>query len=155
MITLANVIFPAFYFPYVATLSYPICGAAALTIEIVTFRIFYRTQSLRWIIGIVLLSNVISSVVGIGLASILPSGLNPAFVQGGHGPAQGPHWNAFATVSWPLLCLLSIAVEYATIRVLGRRRVLPNLGRATAIANVSSYILLFALFQLSVYLTWL
>jgi hypothetical protein len=66
MAFLADVIFPAFYFPYVVAVAYPLSGLSALAAEVFIFRKFYPSAKLSWLIAIVLGANVASSLLGIG-----------------------------------------------------------------------------------------
>ena len=79
MLPLADVIFPAFYFAYVARVFYPLAAVAGLVTEIAIFRKFYRSETLGRISGLIIAANVVSSCLGVALASVLPSGLNPLY----------------------------------------------------------------------------
>jgi hypothetical protein len=150
LISLADVIFPAFYFAYLARVFYPLVALAGLTTEILIFRRFYPTVSLSRLILLVLAANVVSSALGVALAAVLPSGLNPAYVQSRMGPARAANWSRLASLSWGLAFVVSIAVEFLILRGLTWRQRLPRLGRVVVIANVGSYSVLIAVFWLSV-----
>jgi Ca2+/Na+ antiporter len=154
MTFLADVIFPAFYFPYFVAVAYPLSGLAALATEIFIFRRFYPSAKLSWLIAVVVGANVASSLLGIGIASVLPSGLNSAWVQGRGGPARGLNWSRLALISWFVALILSILVEYFVLLVVTRRKPLPRLARAVAIANIASYAVLVVVLQLSIYVAW-
>jgi hypothetical protein len=151
MLPLADVIFPAFYFAYVARVLYPIVAVAGLVAEIAIFRRFYKTETLGRLSALIIAANVVSSCLGMALASVLPSGLNPTYVRSGSGEAHAENWNRLASLSWCVAFVVSIVAEYLVLSGLTWRRRLPRLGRVVVIANVASYVVLIAVFWLSVY----
>src|SRR5579884_794884 len=73
----ADVIFPAFYAPYLWQIFDPIAAIAALTTEFVFYKWWSKaTQPARLII-VVLVANVASSVAGVIIATMLPTGYEP------------------------------------------------------------------------------
>ena len=78
MITLANVIFPAWSAAYLSSLLLPVAGIGALTTECFVFLILQRGALSRVsLIGVVLAINVLSWIVGTALGFLLPTGLVP------------------------------------------------------------------------------
>src|SRR5678815_4491764 len=151
---LADIIFPAFYSPYVDALLMSWAGLAALISEGLIFARSYGTRRIGSMLLIVLVANVVSSMAGMGLASLLPTGLNATFLAGSGGPARSESWAALAKSSWYVACLVSIIVEYLVIRFLTRGRRLEGLPFVVAGANVCSYLVLLEVVRLSVTLRW-
>jgi hypothetical protein len=83
----ADVIFPAFMAPYASALLLPVALIAILVSEAVVYRIAWRHLSIGIVVLLDICANLVSSVVGMVIASFLPSGLmlDPKnhMVQGG------------------------------------------------------------------------
>ena len=151
---IADVIFPAFYFPYVAQLMNPLSAVAGLAAEYVVFVLLNRPCRRGRLLFIVALANVTSSVAGVALAGALPSGLNAEFVNKRTGPAHGPNWDQLAWAAWAVAFMLSLVIEYLVVRVLSRRAPLQRPGLSVILANAASYTVLIASFFLSVWWSW-
>ena len=139
MLTLADVIFPAFFTPYIVQLLYPLCIIAVLVSEYFTYRILNREQAGARMLSLVLAANVASSLVGIAIAALLPSGLNQRFLQTGGGPARSIVWNRYAGFSWVVAFLVSIAVEYPVAVGITRSKPLNHAFGSVVAANLASY----------------
>jgi hypothetical protein len=148
---LADVIFPAFYFAYIARIFFPVAGIAGLLTEVGVFCVFYRAERVGRLLVLVVVANVTSSALGLALASVLPSGLNPAYEQSRTGPGRAATWSQLATMSWGVALLVSIVVEYLVLTGMTWKRRLPRLGRTVVVANVASYVVLIAVYWLSVW----
>jgi hypothetical protein len=79
MLTIADVIFPAFYTPYVAQLFFPLAAIMALCTEAIFYKWWSKDARAGRIIVMVLVVNIASSAAGMLIASYLPTGYNPAF----------------------------------------------------------------------------
>jgi hypothetical protein len=143
---IADIIFPAFLAPYIVAGVMPWAGAAALGAEVVVFLIAYPGVARGWLSTSVVVANVASSAVGIGLALYLPSG-----VSGGRS-SVGPIWKMFEIAAWFLAFVVSIALEYPILRMVTRSLNLKRLFRTVVLANVCSYITLLGVFLLSAWL---
>ena len=142
---LGNIIYPAFLDPYVVQLM-PLTGIAAFAAEVAVFGIAYGKSGLRGLSLIVLAANLVSSLAGVVLAFLLPSGLSGE-VAGRitHGPA----WGQLATVSWLVACLVSVVIEYPVLKLATRKRGLRRLSLTVTVANVASYLVLFGASRLA------
>ena len=142
-----DVVYPAFLHPYALELFMPLTGLAALATEFIVYGVVYgRVVGRGGLPGLLLAVfgvNIISSVVGVALAFVLPSGLNHEFSAHLTGPAQGPQWVVFATLSWFVALLASIAIEYLVLRLLTLKRPLRGLLATVSIANAASYLVLY------------
>jgi hypothetical protein len=154
MFTVADVIFPAFFYPYVAQLMYPLSALAMVSAEYLAYRLLNREQSGARLLALVLVANMVSSVVGIAIAAGLPSGLNSQFAKTGVGPARSVVWNRLAGLSWLVALAVSIAVEYPIVVAFTRARPFRRPILSVSTANVASYAALFAAFEVSVWLAW-
>jgi hypothetical protein len=153
---LANVIFPAPSAAYFATIFFPLAGVLALTTEFAVFARFQRGVMSRFrILGVVVVVNLFSWSVGLALSFFLPSGLVPKLADAGDRQVsiitQGPHWGTLAILSFFWACLLSIALEYAALRLLRRRRPLENAALCVGLANVASYCVIGAVASVYLY----
>jgi hypothetical protein len=151
---LADIIYPAFFHPYAVQLFMPLTGVAALTTEVVVFVIAYRKMSFPFLFLSVLSANVVSSVVGIFLASVLPSGLDEQFAAHGLATAQTHEWVLLAALSWFAAAVISILIEYPVLRWLTRKHVLRRLFLTVVIANTASYVVLYQASRLGFWLMW-
>ena len=150
MLTIADVIFPAFYAPYVAQIFSPLAALAALATEIFFYRWWSKEARIGRLAVVVVVANVASSVVGMIIAAYLPTGYNPAFPRGSQGPWHAPEWIQLATIAWVLAFLVSIVIEWPVL-VLFRRFVrIPRALLASTFANAASYVALLAVFLMSV-----
>ena|SRR5579884_3571544 len=149
----ADVIFPAFYAPYLWQIFDPIAAIAALTTEFVFYKWWSKaTQPARLII-VVLVANVASSVAGVIIATMLPTGYEPRFVAGGSGPWAGQTWNHFAKAAWFAAFLISIAVEWPVVVAFRRFLYIRRAFVAVVCANVLSYAILLVVLFISLRLS--
>jgi Ca2+/Na+ antiporter len=134
----ADMIFPVFTTPYLLVVFFPWAAALALISEMIVFWRFYPDMR-RWrLIAGVLGANAFSWFVGIGIASyLLPNG-------SWYDPMTRAHVyiQPYPVLSFVVALLLSIILEYAVWRLISRKKPMPLLGKANAIANVVSYAVL-------------
>ena len=140
---MADLIFPAFFTPYVAMVFYPIAGLAGLIAEVVVYRLVLIEERLSRVLWLALAVNAVSSLLGVVLAGVLPSGL---IANQNEGLIAGPLFGRFAIASWFVLFLLSVATEYPMLLLLTRRRPLAKPFLAVCLANIASYLVLAASF---------
>jgi hypothetical protein len=144
---IADVIFPAFAAPYFSPLLFPVAGIAAIGTEWFCYRRFSRDKvypNLREII----LANLVSWFVGIVLCSLLPSGLVHKTSPGGAGHTHiepGPNFTKYAIIAFFVACILSIVIEFWSLRWSTRKHPVGRLLRLSAIANVAGYLVLGAI----------
>lgn len=141
MFIVADVIFPAFFMPYMLAMLFPIAGIALLATELAVYRCWFRELTWGRIVAMVLSSNLLSSILGVAAAAAMPSGLK----QNWHATQGDIHekvWNTYATSSWVLAWAVSVVVEYFFIRWVFRRDRLPRLLPCVVVANTASYIAL-------------
>ena len=135
-----NVIFPAFLAPVIPVLFMPILAIFILGIEVYVYYINGRLSDqdfqYYWIIAVIA-ANLVSSLVGIALSGILPSGLSQDLKNG-----PGPEANVYFWLSWPVWWSISILVEYSMIWLSTRRNPIRNLFRANLFANTVTYAVL-------------
>lgn len=139
MITLADVIFPAFTTPYVSVLFFPVAVAAALVAEAGVFRLLNWHLPWRRIAKMVVVINMVSASVGFLIAAFLPSGLE---LNGEHVGQPGAEFGTYAALGYVLAFFLSILIEWGMLRALSR---VGEIGRpflTVALANTASYAVL-------------
>jgi len=150
MFTVADVIFPAFFVPYVAQIFFPFAAVAALTAEVLFYRWWSKNMHLGRLIVVVLVANVVSSVIGMIVASFLPTGYNPAFRAGQHVPWHAPEWFDYATLAWLVAFIISVLVEWPVVMLLRRVVAIQRTFIAVLFANAASYLVLLLVFFVSV-----
>jgi uncharacterized membrane protein YidH (DUF202 family) len=140
---LADVIFPAFSTPYVSPLLFPVAGIAAIGTEWFCYRHFSSSEDYPDL-GDITLANLVSWFAGIIISYFLPSGLVAKAFPGGTGThlSSGPHFTSFAVVGFFLACILSIVIEYGSLRWSTREHQVERLFRLSAISNVAGYLVL-------------
>ena len=145
MMTLGNVIFPAFATPYVAAFLLPVAGIAALVAEVAIFRLLNRLAELNVIVAVLIMANVLSGATGFVVAGRLPDGLVQKVVGEGDQQAAavvtGPLFLTYAILGYVLALILSVLIEYVVVRVMARRTIVRPF-RSVALANVASYLTL-------------
>ena len=149
MLTIADVIFPAFYAPYVIQLLVPVAAIAALASEVAFYRWWSKDQRLGRLIVVVVIANVLSSIIGMVIAYFLPNGYNPAFPSHSTGPWHGPEWDQLAEIAWVVAFLVSILVEWPVLVLFRRFIRIPRTFTAAVFANATSYVVLLVVFALS------
>ena len=136
----ANVIFPAFAAPYMSVVIFHIALFAILGSEAFVYRIFSKQLSIPATLSLVIGVNIVSSAVGLVIATFLPSGLvqNPEnrIMQ------AGPDFSFYAVLGFVLAYFLSIALEAGVLFLAGRRLPVVRPLVTSAIANTVSYALL-------------
>lgn len=150
MITIADVIFPAFYTPYVAQIFFPLSAIMALCAEVIFYGWWSKDASVGRIILMVIVVNAVSSAVGMVVAFYLPTGYNPAFRSGGHGPWSSPGWGALAAVAWVVAFIVSVFIEWPLVVLFRRVLPIPRAFLAVLFANASSYVVLLIVMFMSV-----
>lgn len=146
MLTVADVIFPAFYAPYVAQIFLPFAAIAALASEVFFYRWWSKEKHVARLVAVVLVANVVSSIAGIVIAVFLPTGYNPAFVSHGQGPWHSPAWNQLAEVAWVVAFLASVFIEWPIVAAFHRLVTIPRTFLAVLLANAVSYVVLLVVF---------
>lgn len=144
---LANVIFPAFAAPYVLGMFFPVAPAAALVSEAVVFRILNKHLSWWRIAAIVLVINFASTVVGVVIACLLPSGLG----ERGEG---GPLFPVYMVLGFVVALVVSVWVEWRLLCARLHVVWVPHPFKTAAIANVTSYAVLLVVGAVSVVFFW-
>lgn len=140
MLVPLNVVYPAFLQPYVVGVALLPLGIAAFTSEVFTLRQFNPSAALGRLTLAVIGANLVSSLLGVLLALQLPDQLTwVKSPTGGRFPEPGPHFFLYSVLSFPLLCALSILVEFFVLRFLRTWAGLSDLLPAVAVANVVSY----------------
>ena len=140
----ADVIFPAFTTPYFSPLLFPIAGIAAIGTEWFCYRRFSTDRQYPKF-GDIVLADLVSWFAGIVITFFLPSGLVEKAVPGagGHGTmTTGPHFTVYAIAGFFLACVLSIIIEFWSLRISMDKRPVARLFRLSAIANTAGYIVL-------------
>jgi hypothetical protein len=143
---LADVIIPVFCMPYCLPFAFPLAGLAVVATEVAVFRLLNRHLSFGKIIGIVILANVVSTVVGFLIGNFLPSGyitkvVEPGDVRSPHF-APGPLFDTYFYVSFFVAFFLSVIVEYPIVLGCGRQVKINRPFATVLFANVASYIAL-------------
>ena len=156
MIILSNIVFSAFWIPYVSAMYFPIATITALTAEAIVFRLINRDLSWRSIVSTVLVINIASAIVGFAIAGAFPSGLEPTIRGEGENQFEtlrpGPKFGMFVVLGYILAFILSIAIEWVILRVFRRIAKLARPFATVLLANVASYV---ALIVLSFGWSWL
>ena len=150
MLTIADVIFPAFYTPYIAQIFYPLAAIAALCAEVIFYRWWSKDNRVGRIVLVVVVVNIVSSAAGMLTASFLPTGYNPAFQSAGRGTWSGPGWSALATAAWVVAFIVSVLIEWPLVLLFRRLVRIPRAFVAVLFANAISYIVLLAILFMSI-----
>jgi hypothetical protein len=154
-VILANVIFPAPTAAYVASVFFPIAAVLALTTEFAVYCWFQRGVLSSWrLLGVVIVVNLFSWIVGIALSLLLPSGLVPKLVDAGEPVyilTQGSHWSTIAVASFVWACFLSFGLEYGGLWVLRTRLPFQRLALCAGVANAASYCVIAAVVAVQLY----
>lgn len=147
MLVLANVIFPAFATPYVYGMLFPVASIAAVTTEVIVFRLINRELPWIRIVGIVVLVNVVSAILGFAIAAALPSGLEPTMLGEGENRFQsiapGPKYATYAMFGWLLAFALSVVIESGIVKMCFECTALRRPFVTVGLANIASYVTLF------------
>jgi hypothetical protein len=138
----ADVIFPAFYTPYVVQLLRPIAAVAGLTAEFLFYFWWNGKPHPGRLATLVIVANVASSVTGVVIASFLPTGYNPAFRSTGRGPWHDASWNNLAIIAWVFAFVISVLIEWPIVVAFRRFVVVPRAFAAVVFANATSYLVL-------------
>ncbi len=145
---IADVVFPAFYFPYFAQGTYPLAAVAALLAEVLLFILLNRQHRRSHLLLVVVIANLTSSLAGLAVAEFLSSGLNYGISESPDG-TQGGHWTALTAAIWLVAFAVSIVLEYVVVRAMTRRSPLRHPALTVFAANLASYIVLLAVLQAS------
>ncbi|MRR12670.1 hypothetical protein EG835_09485, partial [bacterium] len=148
---IADVLFPAFYFPYFAQVTYPLAAVAALLAEGLVFALLNRQHRRSHLLGVVVVANLTSSLAGIALAEFLSSGLHYGFTRSPDA-TQGGRWTALTAATWLVAFAVSIVLEYVVVRAVTRRTPFQQPALTVIAANIVSYVVLLAVLQAS--LSW-
>lgn len=154
-VIVADVIFPAFTTPYVSTLLFPVAGISAIGTEWFCYRHFSSDEHYPNLWDIIL-ANLVSWFIGIVITAFLPSGLIDKVLPGGGGHtivAAGPHFTTFAVTAFFIACILSIIIEFWSLRWSTRKRSVERLFRLSAIANTAGYLVLGVIVW--IWVTWI
>ncbi len=144
----ADVLFPAFFFPYFAQATYPLAALAALSTECLVFALLNRRSPRVRLFPVVVVANLASSLAGVAIAAFLSDGLRLGLTRS-TGPGNGGSWTPLAISAWLVAFAVSIVLEYVAVRAMTRRAPLRRTGLAVVLANVSSYFVLLVAFQAS------
>jgi hypothetical protein len=143
----ADVIFPVFWAPYLVWF-FPLATGLAVLSEIIVFKLRYRSASVFRIAIVAIIANIVSWVVGGVLTGILPTSLTPKIVDivRDHDSLTSPgQWyGIYIFCSFVGALILSVVIEYGVWRAFRLFIPLDRLFVTCAIANVTSYIILFA-----------
>jgi hypothetical protein len=150
MLTIADVIFPAFYTPYVTQIFFPLAAIMALCTEAIFYKWWCKEASVGRIVVVVLVVNIASSAAGMLIASYLPTGYNPAFQSARSGPWSGPGWNALATLAWIVAFIVSVLIEWPLVLLFRRMVRIPRAFLAVLFANACSYVVLLVILFMSI-----
>jgi len=135
----ANVIFPAFVGPYISIAMFPLAGAAILLSESVVYKVACRQLSIPTVLLLVVVANVVSSIIGIGVAFFLPDGL----VYGTTGVVVGgPNFSLYFNLSFVLAYLISILIEGAILKFASSWFAISRPFLVSIAANTVSYLFL-------------
>jgi hypothetical protein len=151
----ADVIFPAFCAPYVSPLLFPVAGISAIGTEWFCYRHFSSDNDYPKLSDIIL-ANLVSWFVGVIICFWLPSGLiqKPSPEGGGHTHvAAGPHFTTYAIIAFFVACILSVIIEFWSLRWSTRTHPVDRLFRLSAIANVAGYLVLGVIAW--IWITWI
>lgn len=120
MVISGNVILPVFFLPYLFML-FPLTASIVVAMEATTYKLLNRENRLWRLFLFVLALNLASTLLGGLIALFLPTGFGSKLTGQGAQQAEtvghGPQWETDIICAWALAFILSIAVEYALIRV--------------------------------------
>lgn len=143
----ADVIFPAFSAPYFSPLLFPVAGILAIGAEWFCYRRF-SSDPIYPKLRDIILANLVSWVAGLLISFCLPSGLIAKTVGAGEGHGEshiltpGPHFGAYVIVAFFVACILSVIIEFWSLRLTTREHPVDGLLRLSTIANVAGYVVL-------------
>ena len=136
---LANVLLPAFAAPYFGLLTLPFALVILLVAEFIVLDML-NPSTKRTHIGIaVLLMNLLSTIVGVVIASMLPSGIETITRNGHEVPGMGPDWERYALYGVVLAFVLSLLIEGAFLHWIRRGFELARPLLGCLVANCASY----------------
>jgi hypothetical protein len=140
---LANVIFPALWTAYIASLFLPLAGLAALASEFLVFYLFQRPVRLSVLASAVVGANVFSWFAGLFITAFLPSGLVAQLTPSGREiTTLGPDWGTLACLSFAVACVLSFVLELGILLPFRKKLGLKRLPACVGVANLASYAVL-------------
>jgi hypothetical protein len=142
MLPVANVIFPAFFAPFVAQILVPVAGLMALATEVIFYRWWTGETRISRLLAMVLTANVVSSTVGMFIASQLPTGYAPAHSTSPHSSWRAAEWSDYAALAWVLAFVISVVVEWPILVVFSKLVVVRRSIIASFFANACSYVML-------------
>ncbi len=144
---LPNLIYPAFTAPYMSYVLFPLAGAMALLAELITYRRLNKATSLLWIVPLVVFVNVVSSIAGILLGTLLPSGLShePVGADGRFVVTAGPDFQLLTLAGFAVAMVLSIGIEYLLLKPFSPKAQIADPWKTAKYANVLSYFVLLVL----------
>ncbi len=143
-VVFANVIFSAFTGAYAAPLLFPLAVASALVIEGIVLKILNRRCSIATAAFLVIGSNLISWLCGVGLTSLLPSGLT----RDARGiMTSGPDFSRYFIYSFVIAFALSAAIEGAVYFYFRKRCHLTRPWTTSVLGNFLSYAAIWILLE--------
>ena len=140
VVALGDVIFPAFLAPYIAVAFYPVCIIAILVSETWIYKFLSPSLSLWQSFSLSVMVNIASSLTGICLALLLPSGLEST-VPPPNVIEPAPKFMLFAVLGVVLAYLLSIKIEAYGLKFAARWVPVKRPFHLSLIANTVSYAL--------------
>lgn len=151
-----NLVYPAFAAPYMSALLFPLAGAAAMLSEVIVYCRLNKETRRPWIVVSVVFVNVVSSLIGIAIANLLPSGLTQKLIEAGDRHtsvlAVGPNYTLLALAGFVVALLLSIVIEYFLLKPFAGRIKIHDPFRTVKWANITSYSVLFILVLLNMFI---
>jgi len=129
-----NVIVPAFSTPYVGLIFVWPFLLVAFVAEVLAFGVFNRTAKLWKLFFYIFLANLVSSLTGIVIGSILPSGYDSDWRPTGA-------YAVYATFSWVGAYILSVLIEYALLYATRHRNGFSRLRAGVISGNTVSYVI--------------
>jgi hypothetical protein len=144
---IADVILPVFCVPYCLPFVLPLAGFGVLAAEVVAFKLLNRHLGIGTIVGVVILANVVSTIVGFLIAGIaLPSGYVWNVVETGDRPTRaferGQLFDTYLYLSFFVAFVLSVVIEYPIVRACAGWAKVDRPLMTVVLANVASYITL-------------
>jgi len=140
------VIFPAITAPFVVPILVPPSVFFALASEVAVYQLLNRELGLNRSLLLVMVANIVSWCVGIGIAGLIPTSLFPSGLTTQSPPGvtvTGSDFDKLVLIAYLAAYILSILIEYAVLRLAIKHKFPIKKPLLTAlIANTVSYILL-------------
>ena len=145
MLPLANVIFPAFFAPYVMQILVPVAGLAGLAAEVIFYHWWTGEARIGRLLAMVLVANVVSSAVGMIIAGQLHAGYKPATQTNLNPSWRGAEWIDYVALAWVLAFVISVAIEWPIVVLFRKFVIIRRAFTASLFANACSYVVLLAM----------